>query len=163
MSGSRTTHDKAQGAAKIERLLTFQVFQLNAKLAAQARTILARNCTLTLPQWRIVRVVGMEAASASTAVRKASGIDKGQFSKTVSSLVAEDYVEVFPCTNDLRQFEIRLTPKGQKTYDRLAPQLDARQQHLLAALRPAERKTIFSALRALSRAAEQTEFEMENA
>jgi DNA-binding MarR family transcriptional regulator len=151
--------DEERGGFNIDLLLPFQIAQLNAKLATQARIIIARHGTLSLPEWRIIRVVGMGVASSSTAVRKTSGIDKGQFSKTVNRLVKEGYVELLPFNGDKRQFEIQLTPKGKKAHDRLAPQLDARQRHLLAALGPAERKTIFSAIRALATAAETTEFD----
>jgi DNA-binding MarR family transcriptional regulator len=97
-------------------------------------------------------------ATGSTAVRKAAGIDKSQFSRTVNALVEDGYVEVHQSSEDRRQFEISLTPKGRAAHERLAPELDARQRHLLDALSPAERAVIHSAIRALARAAEQTEF-----
>ena len=40
----------------------------------------------------------------------------------------------------------------------LGPELDAREQHLLAALSPEERATIYGAIKALATAAERTDF-----
>ena len=139
-------------------LLPFQITQLNAKLAAQARAILVRHGTLTLPQWRIIRVVAMGLCNQSTAIRKSTGIDKGQFSKTVNTLIEAGYVTTCPCARDQRQFEVHLTDRAIAAHARLAPELDARQAHLLAALTPAQREIILPAIHALARAADSIDF-----
>ena len=126
--------------------------------AAQARRIIALHGDLTLPQWRIVRIVAAGVARNSTAVRKSSGIDKGQFSKTVNALVEQGYIITRPSAADQRQFEIALTDKGQAAHRRLAPDLEARQRHLMAALTPEQRAVIFPAIRALAEAAETIDF-----
>tara|TARA_B100000614_G_scaffold97307_1_gene87875 strand:+ start:239 stop:730 length:492 start_codon:yes stop_codon:yes gene_type:complete len=142
----------------IELLLPFQINQLSSRLAAQARRIIALHGDLTLPQWRIVRIVAAGVARNSTAVRKSSGIDKGQFSKTVNALVEQGYIITRPSAADQRQFEIALTDKGQAAHRRLAPDLEARQRHLMAALTPEQRAVIFPAIRALAEAAETIDF-----
>ncbi|MBL3705891.1 winged helix DNA-binding protein [Sulfitobacter sp. BDSS02] len=139
-------------------LLPFQITQLSTKLAAQARAILARHGSLTLPQWRIIRVIAMGLTNRSTAVRKSSGIDKSQFSKTINALIDEGYVTTVPCSEDQRQFEVVLTEKALAAHARLAPELEARQQHLLSALTQEQRDMIFPAIHALARAAETIEF-----
>ncbi|WBU60564.1 MarR family winged helix-turn-helix transcriptional regulator [Paracoccus albus] len=150
--------DSQQSSIDIDLLLPFQLTQLSAKLAAQARVILARHGKLSLPQWRIIRIVGMQVADRSTAVRKSSGIDKGQFSKTVNALVEEGYIATAPCKTDQRQFVITLTDRGHAAHDRLAPELDARQRHLLSSLTPEQRELVFPIIRALAQAAETTDF-----
>ena len=142
----------------IELLLPFQINQLSSRLAAQARRIIALHGDLTLPQWRIVRILAAGVARNSTAVRKSSGIDKGQFSKTVNALVEQGYIITRPSAADQRQFEIALTDKGQAAHRRLAPDLEARQRHLMAALTPEQRAVIFPAIRALAEAAETIDF-----
>tara|TARA_R110002126_G_scaffold191205_1_gene339321 strand:- start:2882 stop:3379 length:498 start_codon:yes stop_codon:yes gene_type:complete len=139
-------------------LLPFQITQLSSKLAAQARAILVRHGTLTLPQWRIIRVVAVGVSNQSTDIRKSAGIDKSQFSKTVNALVDEGYITTRPCTQDQRQFEVSLTDKAIQAHARLAPELAARQAHLLAALSPEQREMILPAIHALARAAESIDF-----
>lgn len=139
-------------------LLPFQITQLSNKLAAQARTILARHDNLSLPQWRIIRVIAMGLSNRSTSIRKSTGIDKGQFSKTVNALVADGYLATAPCQEDQRQIVLNLTDKAIAAHALLAPELAARQQHLLDALSPAQRDMIFPAIHALTRAAETIDF-----
>lgn len=139
-------------------LLPFQIAQLNAELSAQARAILARHGDLTLPQWRILWLLSNGVASTSTRVRKAAHIDKGQFSKTLNTLLEKGLVQLEPYAQDKRQFAISLTKKGCATCALLAPEMDARQAHLLAALTAPERELISHAIEALSEAAKRHEF-----
>lgn len=148
-------------AISLDLLLSFQIAQLNSKLNAQARAIIANHGTLSLPQWRIIRLVAQKFVNTTTSVRKAAGIDKSQFSKTLNVLVLEGYVTVSPFDGDKRQLVIALTQKGVAAHGRLAPELVERQTHLLSALTPTERRTIFSAIQALAKAAERTDFSTE--
>lgn len=139
-------------------LLPFQISQLNVALSAQARAILSRHGDLTLPQWRIIWLVSSGVASTSTSVRKTANIDKGQFSKTLNVLVGKGLVELAPYTQDKRQFSISLTEKGWATHALLAPEMEARQLHLLDALTDQERELFYQAIQALSEAAKRHEF-----
>lgn len=150
-------HDEA-GGIDLELFLPFQISQLSSKLDAQARMIMARHGNLTLPQWRILRIVAMGIACNSTAVRKSAGIDKGQFSKTVNALVSQGYIRISQWPDDQRQFLIELTDKGKEHHARIAPDLDQRQRHLFAALTPQQRKMIFPTIHALAQAAQSIEF-----
>jgi DNA-binding MarR family transcriptional regulator len=165
--GKSMPRDRDGNSEKLEPIETFlplayQIHQLDMKLAAQARAVIARHEGLTLPQWRVLRVIGMQVATSSTAVRKTLGFDKSQFSKTVGSLVEADLIRVGPHATDRRQSELKLTSQGRAVLDQLGPILDDRNEHLLAALSATERKVIASALAKLSRAAETTEFDSED-
>lgn len=138
--------------------LAFQIAQLHSALNAQAKAIIAKHGTLNLAQWRILRLVAWGIADTTTSVRKAAGLDKSQFSKMLSALAAEGYVKVLPYPNDKRQHLIKLTDKGHNAHDKLGPELDARQQHLLGALSPEEREMIHGAIRALAKAAQTIDF-----
>lgn len=155
----RDDRDTAEAVARIEANfpLSFQIHQLSLKLAAQARALIARHGDLTLPHWRIIRVIGMDAADGSSAIRKVLGFDKSQFSKTVSKLEARGLVKVSDHPTDKRQFRLSLTPEGRAALDVLTPDLDARQAFLMASLSPEEQAVIRSALTKLSHAAEVTD------
>ncbi len=149
-----------EAAARIETALplSFMIHQLSLKLAAQARAVIARHGDLTLPHWRVIRVIGMEAADGSTAIRKVLDFDKSQFSKTVNQLQARGLVAIADHPTDKRQFRLSLTPAGRDALDQLRPALDARQAFLMQALTPEEQAVIRSALVKLGQAAEITDF-----
>lgn len=147
------------GTIDLNLLLPFQIAQLNTRLNAQARAIIARHGSLTLPQWRIIRLVGTKVAYTSTSVRKAAGIDKSQFSKTLNKLVEDGFMTQAPVKEDKRQLKLSLTPKGQAALDGLAPELDARNQHLLKSLTQNQRSAIFAAIQSLAEASKKTDFQ----
>ncbi|MCA0850421.1 MarR family winged helix-turn-helix transcriptional regulator [Salipiger thiooxidans] len=139
--------------------IAFQIHLLNLRLSGQARAIIARHGDLTLPQWRIIRLIGLDPSQGSTAHRKALGFDKSQFSKTVATLVERGYIETQPHPTDKRQFIPVLTGKGHLALNKLEPELDRRQAHLLSALTPEEQRMIAPMLEKLFAAGEATEFD----
>ncbi|GAA6208534.1 hypothetical protein NBRC116601_18270 [Cognatishimia sp. WU-CL00825] len=152
---SKFTRDSA---IDLDLPLSFQIAQLHSALNAQAKAIIARHGNLNIAQWRIIRLVAWDIANTTTTVRKAAGIDKSQFSKTLSVLEREGFVEILPYEDDKRQHLIVLTTKGVEAHDRLGPELDARHQYLLASLNDDQREMIHEAIKALSEAAETTDF-----
>lgn len=141
-------------------LLPFQIAQLHSALNAQAKVIISGYGDLNLAQWRIVRVVALGIENTTTPVRKATGIDKGQFSKMLSALEQKGYVVLHPYENDKRQHVIELTKKARDAHDRLGPVLDERQKHLVASLTEDELAVIYKAIKVLAAAAGKTDFDI---
>jgi DNA-binding MarR family transcriptional regulator len=150
-------HD-SDSAIDLDLPLPFQISQLSSLLNAQAREILSRYGELNLAQWRILRLVAWGVASTTTSVRKAAGIDKGQFSKTLNGLVKDGYIELSPYEDDKRQYQISLTVKGEATHAQIKPELVARNEHLMDALTPEEQSALYSSIRALAKAAQKTDY-----
>jgi DNA-binding MarR family transcriptional regulator len=139
-------------------LLPFQIAQLHSALNAQAKVIISSYGDLNLAQWRIVRVVALGIENTTTPVRKATGIDKGQFSKMLSALEQKGYVILHPYEDDKRQHVIELTDKARKAHERLGPVLDERQRHLVATLTEDELAVIYKAIKVMANAAQKTDF-----
>lgn len=143
-------------------LLPFQIAQLHSALNAQAKVIISGYGDLNLAQWRIVRVVALGIENTTTPVRKATGIDKGQFSKMLSALEQKGYVILHPYEDDKRQHVIELTEKARAAHERLGPLLDERQRHLVAALTEDELAVIYKAIKVMAEAAQKTDFDIPN-
>ncbi|MGH1575754.1 MarR family winged helix-turn-helix transcriptional regulator [Planktotalea sp.] len=139
-------------------LLPFQIAQLHSALNAQAKVIISSYGDLNLAQWRIVRVVALGIENTTTPVRKATGIDKGQFSKMLSALEQRGYVILHPYEDDKRQHVIELTDKARKAHEQLGPVLDERQRHLVATLTEDELAVIYKAIKVMANAAQKTDF-----
>lgn len=137
-----------------ERLLPLQVAMLHGKLNAQARKLLGQVTDLTLPEWRVMRLIGLDIGNSSATLRRAALMDKGQFSRTLTSLIERDLIVAQASAQDQRQWHLELTAHGQRTYAELAPTFDARQAHLTAALTPQELQTLIVAIDKLGIAAQ---------
>lgn len=152
--------DTAQAQAQPDngRLIALQILLLANRINAQGRAALARHDGPSLPEWRIIRVIGMGAAAIATDVSRTTGIDKGQFSRTLAALVAAGLVAQEPCPEDRRRVLLRLTPEGRALHDRLAPVLQARQRRLAEAIPEAERDRFFELIGRLMEAADDLTF-----
>lgn len=157
----REDNDKLKTVAQTEAVfpLSFQIHQLSLKLAAQARTLISRHGDLTLPQWRVIRIIGFGTNEGSTSIRKTLDFDKSQFSKIVSQLQEHGFVEITDHPSDGRQFCLVLTKTGRDALDALSPTLDSRNEALMQALSTDERTMIESALSKLSIASEVTDYD----
>lgn len=153
------TKSDIDSAIELRLPLPLLIAQLHGLLGAQARTLISRHGPLNLAQWRVLRLLSLETARTSTGIRKLVGIDKSQFSKEVSALVEMGYITTAPCETDRRQQTLSLTDKGRGAYANIAPALDARQAHLLAALTETQRDVLLKAIGALAEAAQRTDFE----
>ena len=126
--------------------LSLTIARLQVALTAQTRRVLAEHGSLTLPEWRVLRVVGAGIATRSTAVRHEAFIDKGQFSRTLDALREHDLVVLRQAPDDHRQSEIRLTRRGRAAYARIAPALDDRHARFFGVLNEREHATFVRSL-----------------
>ncbi|PTX00014.1 MarR family winged helix-turn-helix transcriptional regulator [Pararhodobacter aggregans] len=148
-----------ESAIELRLPLPLLVFQLHSLLNAQARALISKRGNLSLAQWRVLRLISLDVAHTSTALRKLMGIDKSQFSKEISQLIADGYVTSAPYEADRRQQLLAMTDKGHAAYARIAPALDARQAHLMGALTDTQRNVMFEAIKALAEAAQRHDFD----
>jgi len=146
-------------AIELRLPLPLLVFQLHSLLNAQARALISKRGDLSLAQWRVLRLISLDVAHTSTALRKLMGIDKSQFSKEISQLIADGYITSTPYEADRRQQLLAMTDKGRAAYVRIAPALDARQAHLMGALTDSQRDVMFEAIKALAEAAQRLDFD----
>lgn len=142
----------------VDQLVSYQVMQLNSKLNAQARTILAKHGDLSLAEWRVIRMIGLDPSLAAKQVRDIIGLDKGQFSKTVAALEQKGLIKVDPDPVDRRRIQLSLTKKGQATHTRIAPDIGQRNEHLLSQLSEREQSQFFKTLKKLDQAASDLSF-----
>lgn len=142
-------------------LLSFQISQLNSKLSAQARGIISQQSSLTLPQWRIIRLLGMRETSVSTVIRKTIGADKSQFSKSLSLLIKKGFIASVPNPNDKRQGLLSLTPSGKQVYAKIRPFLIRRNEYLLEQLTPEQLDVLLDAISILGKSSDKIDFNTE--
>lgn len=142
----------------IKQFLTYRLLKAHLALNAQASDILDRAAGITLGQWRVLAFIGAGDVRTSRAMAAASGLDPAQISRSLKALEADGLIKAERLPEDRRTLALALTDKGREAFDAILPIMQARQQHLLDALSPDERKMILGALEKLELASEQREF-----
>jgi DNA-binding MarR family transcriptional regulator len=108
---------------------------------------------LTIPQWRLVAVLGEDGPSAQQALCARTRMDKVTVSRASAALAERGLVSRSPNETDGRSHRLRLTREGQTLYAEVAPSALAYEARLLEAFDPAELSAAHDLLRRLELAA----------
>ncbi|HEX4197894.1 MAG TPA: MarR family winged helix-turn-helix transcriptional regulator [Caulobacteraceae bacterium] len=108
---------------------------------------------LSIPQWRLVAVLGEDGPSTQQALSTRTRMDKVTVSRAAAALTERKLVSRTPNETDGRSHRIGLTPAGQALYADVAPSALAYEARLLEGLAPAEQRAAHALLRRLELAA----------
>src|SRR6202012_3129053 len=97
---------------------------------------------LSVPEWRIMAVLGQTPGLSARDVAQRTAMDKVQVSRAVASLVDARRVKRDGDETDGRITRLSLTSKGQAIYDEVVPLALHLEEVFLAALTVDERKTL---------------------
>ncbi|HEY2033167.1 MAG TPA: MarR family winged helix-turn-helix transcriptional regulator [Rhizomicrobium sp.] len=115
-------------------------------LSNRASDAIARHYSdrfgLSVPEWRIIAVLGQTPGMPARDVAQRTAMDKVQVSRAVASLVDARRVKRDGDDADGRITRLSLTTKGRVIYDEVVPLALHLEEIFLAALTPAERKTL---------------------
>jgi len=117
-------------AYDLETILTFRLARLQARLNVQAADLLRRHGGMALTHWRILLLLYDGLARTQKEMVDMTGLDKGQVSRIVDKLIADDLVTSESDKTDKRVHNLRLTPAAQKILRRVIPIMRQRQAYL---------------------------------
>lgn len=139
--------------------ITYRISQVHPKLNAQATHILQSHAGLSLLQWRSIALLKVHGpAVPSVQLIKFTGMDKGLFSRTLKTLLAEELVSGETDPKDQRKLLLSLTDKGLEHYEHMIEIMRRRQRYLLHDLSDEERRVLYSALDKLEKNSQRRDF-----
>ncbi|MDX5384628.1 MAG: MarR family winged helix-turn-helix transcriptional regulator [Rhodobacterales bacterium] len=149
----------AQTDIRLQQFLTYRLSRVQAKLNTQASRLLRDHAGITLTQWRILALIGVEGLRRSSDLSRHAALDKGMISRNVKSLLADGLILSEGDDSDQRAQMLCLTEKGRQLVDRTLPIMRKRQALLRGALEAGELATLYRALDKLELAAEAQDFD----
>lgn len=108
---------------------------------------------ITIPQWRVVAVLGGSPGLTAGEVASRTRMDKVGVSRAVSRLLAERRLVSRADPHDRRRATLRLSARGRRIYEQIVPLARSYEDDLLAALEPGERRALDRLIRQLDEAA----------
>ena len=139
----------------LKELVTFRMVRLNAKLTTQAARLLKNHSGLTPAQWRVMFMIHDNGPMTPARVGRLIGMDKGQLSRTIKSMVDTGILASTASEADQRSFELHLTASGQKLFHRAMPVMQKRQARLMGCLTDEERAVLYRAFDKLEAVTEE--------
>ena len=138
------------------RLETFLPYRLSVLANAVSRAIAARyedEFGLTIPEWRVMALLGASPGLTATEVADATPMDKVAVSRAVRALSDAGRLTATADGADGRRQRLALTPAGMSVYRRIVPLALGLEAQLLSDLSAGDRAALSRVMARLEAAA----------
>ncbi|MBL8531071.1 MAG: winged helix-turn-helix transcriptional regulator [Hyphomonadaceae bacterium] len=123
----------------LEDFLPYRLSVLSNRVSGAIAARYAKAFALSIPEWRVIAVLGRRPGLTATEVAEATEMDKVAVSRAVARLVAAKRVAAQADARDARRQRLTLTREGESVHARIAPMALESEQRLLSALTVRER------------------------
>jgi DNA-binding MarR family transcriptional regulator len=148
------TPSKSSGELLVlEDFLPYRLSILSNRVSRAIAARYAKAFDLTIPEWRIIAVLGRRPGLTAKEVAEATEMDKVAVSRAVAKLVASKRVAARADRDDARRQILSLTSQGENMHARIAPIALESEQRLLTSLSAREREQLDTLLARLLGAA----------
>ena len=137
----------------LDAFIPYRLSVLTNRVSSAIARHYADRFGLTIPEWRVMAVLGDTPGLSAREVAARTAMDKVQVSRAVASLAAARRVERTQDETDGRVTHLSLTRAGRAVYDEIVPLALHLEETLLAALTVEERKAFDRLLSKLARQA----------
>ena len=137
----------------LDRFLPYRLSVLSNTVSSAIAREYSDRFGLTIPEWRVMAVLGGEPKLSARDVAERTAMDKVQVSRAVDSLVRAQRVGRTPDAQDGRIARLALTSRGRAIYDEVVPLALHLEELFLRALKPDERRQLDALMAKLARQA----------
>jgi DNA-binding MarR family transcriptional regulator len=130
------------GELALERFLPYRLSVLTNRISRQIARLYARRFAVTIPEWRIMAVLGRFGAMTANEIVDRTAMDKVRVSRAVALLVRKGRLLRRADPADRRRIVLDLSAKGRAVYEEIVPLALGVEARLLAPLTPAERALV---------------------
>ena len=110
---------------------------------------------VTIAEWRVMLTLAAEAGVSAAEITNRWAIEKMAVNRAIQRLVDNGHVSRTRDPDDRRSYQLALTAKGNKLYEKITPQADKRYNELISAVSEDELNTMVEALRKMIQRAEE--------
>src|SRR5882672_11384648 len=104
---------------ELERFLPYRLSVLTNRISTAIARVYVRRFGLTVPEWRVMAVLGRSGAMSANAVCERTAMDKVRVSRAVARLTGTGRVIRRIDTDDRRRSVLALTASGRAVYDEI--------------------------------------------
>ncbi|HEX4302805.1 MAG TPA: MarR family transcriptional regulator [Rhizomicrobium sp.] len=144
---------KREARLDLDRFLPYRLSILSNRVSGAIAKAYSDRFGLSIPQWRIMAVLGSTGGLSAREVALRTAMDKVQVSRAIDSLMRARFVARAADAEDGRILRLSLTPKGRAIYDEVVPLALHLEDVFLSALSPEERRQFDALLGKLARQA----------
>ncbi|MBI1251311.1 MAG: MarR family transcriptional regulator [Alphaproteobacteria bacterium] len=143
---------RAGDALVLDRFLPYRLSALSNRVSRAIARAYEAAFDLSIPEWRVMAVLGREGGLTASALADATQMDKVAISRAVARLTRSGRLKARAEAGDARRRALFLTPRGLAVYEQIAPLALAYEQQLMTALSQSERHALAALLDKLDHA-----------
>jgi DNA-binding MarR family transcriptional regulator len=136
---------KLQPRLDLDSFVPYRLSVLSNRVSGAIAAEYSERFGLTIPEWRVMAVLGGTPGLSAREVAERTAMDKVQVSRAVARLLMARRIQKEADGEDGRVTRLQLSAKGRAIYDEIVPLALHLEEQFLSALSPPERKT-FDAL-----------------
>src|SRR5471030_1226703 len=133
-----TKFPSAGPGLELEHFLPYRLSVLTNRISTAIARVYVRRFALTVPEWRVMAVLGRFGPMTANAVCERTAMDKVRVSRAVARLATAGRLARRTDGADRRRALLELTPRGRAVYDEIGPLALAVEARLLAQLSAAD-------------------------
>jgi len=126
----------------LEEFLPYRLSILSNRVSRAIARRYAKVFDLTIPEWRVIAVLGRKPGLTAKEIAEATEMDKVAVSRAVARLTAARRIAARADREDARRQPLSLTREGEALHARIAPMALASEERLLAVLDAQERRQL---------------------
>ncbi len=118
----------------LERFLPYRLSVVSERLSGAIARLYQTRFDLSIPEWRVLAIVGRHGPVTATEVGQKSQMDKVRVSRAIARLVAMDRLTQTPDPTDRRRKHLAFTAAGAAIHREIVPLARAVEARVLADL-----------------------------
>lgn len=145
--------DQRRERLRLDHFVPYRLSVLTNTVSTAIAGAYARRFGLSIPEWRVIAVLGLDPGLSAAEVAERTAMDKVAVSRAVSNLLRSRRVVRATANSDRRRSVLKLSRQGENVYWRVVPFARRYERELLADLSASERASLDRLLSRLHRRA----------
>ncbi|MBI1211026.1 MAG: MarR family transcriptional regulator [Alphaproteobacteria bacterium] len=145
---------RREGVLVLEAFLPYRLSILSNTVSGRIAKSYAERFSLTIPEWRVMAVLGRFPGLTAGEVTERTAMDKVQVSRAVARLLKTRRIERRVVDGDRRARHLFLTSEGKAVYSEIVPMALDYERRMVASLSAGERAQLEKLLAKLTATAE---------
>lgn len=133
----------------LEAFLPYELSVVSNRVSRSFARRYADAFGLSIPEWRVMAMVGRYAPLSSNQICERTAMDKAKVSRAVSRLIAAGYLTRDTNPADQRLIMLTFTGAGRRVYESIVPLAFEIEAELMGAFAPGEREVLRNLLHKL--------------
>lgn len=126
----------------LDKFMPYRLSVVTNRVSSAIARHYSDRFNLTIPEWRVMAVLGQNPGLSAREVAQRTAMDKVQVSRAVASLLKAKRLTRMAHAQDGRVAHLSLTKKGREIYNQVVPLALALERQFLSVLTARERKAM---------------------